>query len=116
MERNTCKQQMLEILLPTYGTPFLCGITLNSRGDEIINLTVDHKVSNAEEMARLKKAGVEVNEGQTRISGLAVSRSLGDRFLKKRDTGLISVPYVSSPIQLQPSDSYLLIASDGVRD
>lgn len=36
---------------------------------EVIPLTTEHKVSNSSEMERLKKAGVEIHEKQTRLHG-----------------------------------------------
>jgi serine/threonine protein phosphatase PrpC len=55
-----------------------------------------------------------MHEGKTRLNGLAVSRSLGDHFAKDCGSGVIGDPYISECIKLQPSDTHLVIASDGV--
>lgn len=49
------------------------------------------------------------------LTGLAVSRALGDHFMKENGLGLISEPYVCQPIELTDEDSMLIVASDGVR-
>jgi serine/threonine protein phosphatase PrpC len=46
--------------------------------------------------------------------GLALTRTLGDGFLKQIGTGVISEPYVSAPIPLKDTDSFFVLASDGV--
>jgi hypothetical protein len=46
---------------------------------------------------------------------LAVSRALGDHFMKENQLGLISEPYVSDLIELTDEDTMLIVASDGVR-
>jgi hypothetical protein len=51
----------------------------------------------------------------TFLTGLAVSRALGDHFMKENGLGLISEPYVCQPIELTDEDSMLIVASDGVR-
>lgn len=64
----------------------------------------------------MQLAGVDVNEGQTRIGGgIAITRALGDHFAKDNDSGMIAVPYISEPIKLTPDDTHLVLASDGVR-
>eukprot|EP01119_Soliformovum_irregulare_P014089 TRINITY_DN3817_c0_g1_i1.p1 TRINITY_DN3817_c0_g1~~TRINITY_DN3817_c0_g1_i1.p1 ORF type:complete len:463 (-),score=98.73 TRINITY_DN3817_c0_g1_i1:212-1600(-) len=80
-----------------------------------VSLSENHKVTNPVEQARLTKDGVHLTPGQTRINGMAVSRSLGDRFLKT-DSGIIATPYISELIELQPTDSFMIIASDGLWD
>jgi serine/threonine protein phosphatase PrpC len=56
-----------------------------------------------------------MTESQTRIGGLAVSRALGDHFLKNEKLGVIAVPHVSSAIELNPaSPAIVILASDGV--
>ena len=86
--------------------------------DPII-LTVDHnlsKDSDGSERERLKNAGIKLTEGQTRLSGLGVTRALGDFFAKEEKTGLIAVPHVSKPIKLKKENSFLIVASDGVKN
>lgn len=64
----------------------------------------------------MQQGGIEVGESQTRVGGLAVSRALGDHFLKNENLGVIAVPYVSEAIQLEKNDSMLILASDGLWD
>jgi protein phosphatase len=52
------------------------------RAGSAVVLSVDHKPSLESERARLRQAGLEVSEATTRVGGLAVSRALGDHFLK----------------------------------
>jgi protein phosphatase len=54
-------------------------------------MSKDHKLSDEEEKARLANIGVSVNDGQTRLNGLAVTRALGDRFAKEANCGMIAV-------------------------
>ena len=78
-------------------------------------LTVEHKVTTPSERARVEAAGVELGPKATRIpGGLAVSRALGDHFLKTENTGLIGVPDVSPPIQIQKHHLAVIVASDAL--
>lgn len=86
-----------------------------SRNGESVALTLDHKPSMPSEHQRLKDMGIEMHEGKTRLNGLAVSRSLGDHFAKDCGSGVIADPYISEPIKLLPTDTHLVIASDGVK-
>ena len=79
-------------------------------------LTVDHKPSLESERSRLRAAGLEVSEATTRVGGLAVSRALGDHFLKLEGSGLIGVPAVSPVYELTDQDTHLVVASDGLWD
>jgi len=88
----------------------------NSRDGEAIWLTRDHKVSDADEQERLKKLGPQAwHPGKSRINGLAVSRAMGDFFVKNEGLGLIGEPFVSQVYKIEPNDSILIVASDGVR-
>ena len=80
------------------------------------------------------KDGVEISENATRINGnkyiyfiillclltyfnnlgLAVSRALGDHFVKENNMGMSSVPHVSECYELTEEDTLLVVASDGV--
>lgn len=51
-------------------------------------------------------------KGNSYTPGLAVSRALGDHYMK--DFGLISVPEVSHRI-ITKLDQFLIVATDGVR-
>jgi protein phosphatase len=114
-------------------------VCFHRRGKETVKLTYDHKVTDEAERERLTNMGVELSVGATRIngtslppvcdlrakctlaepsfsaSGLAVSRALGDHFMKENQLGLISEPYVSDLIELTDEDTMLIVASDGVR-
>lgn len=86
------------------------------RGEEVIELTQDHRVSNPSEQKRLRDSGQELISGQTRLNGLSVSRALGDHFMKENETGFIGIPHVSPVIKLTPRDTFLIMASDGLWD
>jgi serine/threonine protein phosphatase PrpC len=102
-----------------------------SRDNTPLELTVDHKPSNPIEKQRIRDAGIEILDAQTRINGtpslsldccslrshetgLAVSRALGDHFVKEQNLGLIAEPHISECIKIQPADTHVIIASDGV--
>lgn len=92
-------------------TAFLC------RDGEAIWLTKDHKVSDADEQERLKQLGPQAwHPGKSRINGLAVSRAMGDFFVKNEGLGLIGEPFVSPVYKIEPKDSILIVASDGLWD
>jgi len=87
------------------------------RANEVMWLTRDHKASSDEERERIRATGAELTSGQTRVSGgLAVSRALGDHFLKQEKVGLVGEPYVSPSIKLQDTDTTVILASDGLWD
>lgn len=65
-----------------------------SRNGTSVALTVDHKPSLMEEKERMRQAGIEISDNQTRINGLAVSRSLGNHFVKEQNIGMIATPYL----------------------
>ncbi|CAH8359413.1 unnamed protein product [Eruca vesicaria subsp. sativa] len=84
------------------------------RGKEAMPLSVDHKPDREDEYARIENAGGKVIQWQgARVFGvLAMSRSLGDRYLK---------PYVipDPEVTFMPrsrEDDCLIIASDGLWD
>eukprot|EP00027_Filamoeba_sp_ATCC50430_P000785 CAMPEP_0168550678 /NCGR_PEP_ID=MMETSP0413-20121227/5770_1 /TAXON_ID=136452 /ORGANISM="Filamoeba nolandi, Strain NC-AS-23-1" /LENGTH=483 /DNA_ID=CAMNT_0008581159 /DNA_START=234 /DNA_END=1685 /DNA_ORIENTATION=+ len=87
-----------------------------SRNGEGICLTADHKVSTPEERTRLAKLGIEINEGQTRLNGMAICRSLGDHFLKTTSPAFTADPHVSPVYTLTEADSSVILASDGLWD
>jgi len=90
---------------------------LNRGKNGVLWLTRDHKATNEEEKERIRSSGAELTANQTRVTGgLAVSRALGDHFLKQEKVGLVADPYVSPSIKLEPSDSIAIIASDGLWD
>ncbi|KAE9589184.1 hypothetical protein Lal_00000408 [Lupinus albus] len=78
-------------------------------------LTSDHHPDRDDERIRVETAGGQVVTwgGVPRINGqLAVSRAIGDVFLK--GYGVISAPEVTDWQPLTANDSYLVAASDGV--
>lgn len=85
-----------------------------SRGGKAVPMSVDHKPNLREERLRIEDAGgVVVWAGTWRVSGvLAVSRSFGDRPLKRF---VIPTPDVREE-QLSPRDDCVILASDGVWD
>jgi serine/threonine protein phosphatase PrpC len=110
------------------------------RGADTITLTYDHKVTDPSERQRIISEGVELTPSATRIggmsifisiyflkrlpndhanlgffAGLAVSRALGDHFVKETGQGMSGVPFISAPIKLNADDSIMVVASDGVR-
>jgi len=86
------------------------------RGNGVLKLTRDHKPNLPEEEQRLINSGIKLVKGQSRISGLAVSRALGDHFLKQQNTGIVGEPFVSPSIRLDSTDEILIVASDGLWD
>lgn len=86
------------------------------RKGKAVELTQDHHPNYPREIERLAKLGIEINPGQTRLNGLAVSRALGDHFPKSTDCGIVGVPSVSDIYKLKDSDSFLVLASDGLWD
>jgi len=81
-------------------------------------LTPEHKVRHEEERNRLNAAGADLPPEATRLYGLALSRALGDKFLKDQNVGLIAHPFVSEVIRIEPESQnhVLTIASDGIWD
>jgi len=45
-----------------------------------------------------------------------VSRSLGNHFVKEMNIGMIAEPHISECFSLLPTDTFLIIASDGLWD
>jgi len=87
-------------------TAFLC------RNGEAVQVSEEHKVTDPVETQRLKKLGLEFS---TRLNGMAISRALGDHYMKQTP-GLIGEPFFLDPIELKPDDLFLIIASDGLWD
>eukprot|EP00727_Mastigamoeba_balamuthi_P005938 m51a1_g1964 putative protein phosphatase 2c (449) ;mRNA; r:1076487-1078023 len=89
---------------------FLC------RGGKAVAISQEHKVANAEERARLREMGFNVLDGQTRINGIAVSRALGNSFVKEQKLGITATPFISPCYKLSDADSFVVLASDGLWD
>uniref|UniRef100_A0A0D6QYI4 protein-serine/threonine phosphatase n=1 Tax=Araucaria cunninghamii TaxID=56994 RepID=A0A0D6QYI4_ARACU len=85
-----------------------------SRGGRAIPLSVDHKPDREDELARIEAAGGKViNWKGHRIFGvLAMSRAIGDRYLKP---SVIPDPEVTFT-QRTEDDECLILASDGLWD
>lgn len=81
------------------------------RGGKSLRLTYDHKASDPHEIRRIKNCGGVVMG--SRVNGvLAVTRSLGDSYMKDLITG---APYTTST-ELDADDEFLIIACDGLWD
>jgi len=91
-------------------TAFLC------RQGKAVWLSEDHKVTNPLERTRITKMGIQLEEHQTRLNGLSVSRAFGDQFPKQMACGIVVNPYVSQKFILGPKDTRIIIASDGLWD
>jgi serine/threonine protein phosphatase PrpC len=90
------------------------------RKDSVLPLTEEHKPSNPKERQRILDLGIDLAENATRLHGMAVSRALGDHYLKNpmddgEAGGMSGVPYISPVIELNETDSGVILASDGVR-
>uniref|UniRef100_A0A0D9WJ51 protein-serine/threonine phosphatase n=1 Tax=Leersia perrieri TaxID=77586 RepID=A0A0D9WJ51_9ORYZ len=85
-----------------------------SRGKEPVALSIDHKPDRKDERARIEAQGGKVIQWNGyRVSGiLAMSRSIGDRYLKPF---VISKPEVTV-IPRAKDDDCLILASDGLWD
>lgn len=81
------------------------------------HLTDEHRVTNTTEQQRLRATGSTLTHNGTRLMGLNLSRSIGDRALKELNAGFMAVPYVSRVHTVEPDESLLLLlASDGLWD
>ncbi|RWW17662.1 hypothetical protein GW17_00018400 [Ensete ventricosum] len=86
-------------------------------------MTEDHRVTSTTERARFAKLGKPLKESETRLcvfsvlTGLNISRMLGDKFLKEQDDRFSSEPYISQVVPIENScTGFALIASDGLWD
>lgn len=85
-----------------------------SRGGEAVPLSTDHKPDREDEMARVESAGGRVIfwNGYRVLGVLAMSRAIGDRYLKPY---VISEPEVTCTDRTK-EDECLILASDGLWD
>lgn len=82
-----------------------------SRGGKAIRLSYDHKGSDVNEVKRIFRQGGVVLGG--RVNGvLAVSRSLGDIYLKDH---VIGIPYTTMT-EIKKEDEFVIIGCDGLWD
>jgi len=86
------------------------------RGGKAIMLNVEHKASSPAEHERLAAMGIDISPHASRINGVAVARAFGAHFIKAKNLGIISEPYVSPVYELGTEDQFVIIASDGVWD
>lgn len=89
-----------------------------SRDKRAFRLTEDHKPDRSDELQRVEDAGGEVTfRGNCfRVSGdLAMSRSFGDLRLKHPKKLVVAAPEVRI-MELNPSDEFIILASDGLWD
>ncbi|OIW18733.1 hypothetical protein TanjilG_13485 [Lupinus angustifolius] len=84
------------------------------RGKEALPLSIDHKPNREDEWARIEAAGGRVInwKGYRVVGVLAMSRSIGDRYLKPY---IIPEPEVMF-VQREKNDECLILASDGLWD
>ncbi|KAL2338749.1 hypothetical protein Fmac_013195 [Flemingia macrophylla] len=88
--------------------------TVLYRGKEAMPLSSDHKPNREDERARIEAAGGRVIhwKGYRVLGVLAMSRSIGDRYLKP---WIIPEPEVSI-VRREKNDECLILASDGLWD
>uniref|UniRef100_A0AAV1TXG9 cGMP-dependent protein kinase n=1 Tax=Peronospora matthiolae TaxID=2874970 RepID=A0AAV1TXG9_9STRA len=90
-----------------------CRAVLCTADAVAVDLTTDHRASLPAERARIEAAGGFVHNG--RLDGiLQISRGFGD-LAHKQDGHLVVTPDVSEHV-VDPSDQFLLLASDGLFD
>lgn len=90
---------------------------LGRKSSKLVELTQDHKPNNKIELERIVSSGGSVSDN--RVNGsLAMSRALGDRYLKENKNlpdikqAVIAVPDITTDL-LSPED-FLLICCDGI--
>lgn len=90
-------------------------VLLPSDQDHVLQITVDHKASNAHEKARITEAGGFV--ANNRVFGLlAVSRALGDFELKRIPDVVLAEPDTFELVRPANGKSLLVMGSDGIWD
>uniref|UniRef100_A0A1J3JPX2 protein-serine/threonine phosphatase n=1 Tax=Noccaea caerulescens TaxID=107243 RepID=A0A1J3JPX2_NOCCA len=107
---------VVAVVFPTHIFVANCGDSraVLCRGKTPLALTVDHKPDREDEAARIEAAGGKVIQWNgARVFGvLAMSRSIGDRYLKP---SVIPDPEVTS-VRRVKEDDCLILASDGLWD
>eukprot|EP01024_Parvocaulis_polyphysoides_P049265 TRINITY_DN47567_c0_g1_i2.p1 TRINITY_DN47567_c0_g1~~TRINITY_DN47567_c0_g1_i2.p1 ORF type:complete len:266 (-),score=38.18 TRINITY_DN47567_c0_g1_i2:120-917(-) len=92
-------------------------IMLNLTQHQFRELTHDHKVSDEEESERLDQLQIMRSHNGSRILGLNLARTLGDKYVKQADMGVIAEPHTSELISVPIQDTLLIVmASDGLWD
>eukprot|EP01025_Chloroclados_australasicus_P019607 TRINITY_DN2070_c3_g1_i2.p1 TRINITY_DN2070_c3_g1~~TRINITY_DN2070_c3_g1_i2.p1 ORF type:complete len:503 (+),score=49.54 TRINITY_DN2070_c3_g1_i2:723-2231(+) len=93
------------------------GVMLNLVKHQFRELTHDHKVVDEEESKRLDELDILRSHNGTRILGLNLARTLGDKAVKQAHMGVVAQPHVSEVLELDISETVLvLMASDGLWD
>jgi serine/threonine protein phosphatase PrpC len=83
-----------------------------ARDSKAISLTEDHKPDHPKERERIESMGGVISTlGVARINGLAVSRAIGDYYV--RNQGVIPSPEVVA-IPLTPQDEFIILGCDGL--
>jgi len=91
------------------------------RSGEAVEMSHDHKPTNADETARIEKAGARVTRKRVNAA-IAVSRSLGDYFFKSNvgkhpwDQPLSCKPQVVTRRRQHETDEFVVCCCDGVFD
>ncbi|MDP2385637.1 MAG: PP2C family protein-serine/threonine phosphatase [Bacteroidota bacterium] len=83
--------------------------------DGIKNLTIDHRVGNPVEEARVFSLGAKIKDGYISkgFTGITPTRALGDAFFA--DVGIISSPETGE-YTIADKDKWLIIGTDGLFD
>ncbi|XAR57222.1 Phosphoprotein phosphatase [Bertholletia excelsa] len=64
---------------------------MNIDGNQI-KMTEDHRITSYSERLRIQEMGEPLKDGETRLCGLNLGRTLGDKFLKQQERRLSSEP------------------------
>ncbi|XP_055373964.1 probable protein phosphatase CG10417 [Condylostylus longicornis] len=89
------------------------------RGGKAIDMSIDHKPEDDEELKRIKKAGGHVTFDGRVNGGLNLSRAIGDHAykmnskLKPEEQMISALPDVKKLI-LEPNDEFMILACDGI--
>lgn len=103
---STCKQRIYTANVGD-SKAVLC------RATRAESLSFDHNARDESEQARVQRVGGKIGKGGRLASCLDVTRGFGDLALSHH--GLIAEPSISE-VEVEPTDSYLVLASDGLWD
>ncbi|XP_042904399.1 probable protein phosphatase 2C 6 [Parasteatoda tepidariorum] len=88
-----------------------------SRGGEAIDLSIDHKPDDPEEMKRINATGSVVSEGRINKS-LNLSRAFGDFYYKDASLApfeqCVTVEPSITTLAVEEKDEFIIVASDGI--
>lgn len=88
--------------------------TILIRKECALRLSYDHKASDKEEQKRVKKEGGLIIKNRF-YGTLAITRALADFEMKDGVDGLSYIPYISKT-EVNPTDRYIIMCSDGLTD